>query len=172
MFKSCEKYLILTLPKTRRKSLSDNWKANIGSVVIEQIELTERYRLWIDEVSQIFGGLDICAVEIVQSNDGKEFIIDVNDCTMQLVGETYEEDYQSIAKLIIHKMEIYCRPNQELTTVTRISSFDELKEISQNKPFHDFSNENIQQTSNTTHTEDTFSNLKKAFNEFFSNMLS
>ncbi|CAF1117716.1 unnamed protein product [Adineta steineri] len=113
---SLDTCLIIILP--RRKSLSDNWKANIGSVVIEQIELTERYRLWIDEVSQIFGGLDICAIEIVQSNDGKEFIIDVNDCTMQLVGETYEEDYQSIAKLIIHKMEIYCRPNQELTTVT------------------------------------------------------
>ncbi|CAF4427480.1 unnamed protein product, partial [Adineta steineri] len=114
------------------------------------------YRLWIDEVSQIFGGLDICAVEIVQSNDGKEFIIDVNDCTMQLVGETYEEDYQSIAKLIIHKMEIYCRPNQELTTVTRISSFDELKEISQNKPFHDFSNETIQQTSHSIHVKNLF----------------
>ena len=36
-----------------------------------------RYRLWIDEVSQLFGGLDICAIEIVQSKDGKEFIVQV-----------------------------------------------------------------------------------------------
>jgi hypothetical protein len=28
-------------------------------------------------VSQLFGGLDICAVEIVQSKDGKEFIVQV-----------------------------------------------------------------------------------------------
>ncbi len=28
-------------------------------------------------MSQLFGGLDICAVEIVQSKDGKEFIVQV-----------------------------------------------------------------------------------------------
>jgi hypothetical protein len=69
-------------------------------------------------VSQIFGGLDICAIEIVQSKTGKEYIIEINDCTMELIGETYEEDYQAIAELVIHKMEIYCRPNQRLTTLT------------------------------------------------------
>jgi hypothetical protein len=69
-------------------------------------------------VSQIFGGLDICAIEIVQSKNGKEFIIEINDCTMKLLGETYEEDCQIIAELIIHKMEIYCRPNQQLTVLT------------------------------------------------------
>jgi len=69
-------------------------------------------------VSQIFGGLDICAIKLVQSKTGKEFIIEINDCTMQLLGETQEEDCQSIAELIIHKMEIFCRPNQELTILT------------------------------------------------------
>jgi hypothetical protein len=66
-------------------------------------------------VSQIFGGLDICAIKLVQSKIGKEFII---DCTMQLLVETQEEDCQTIAELIIHKMEIFCRPNQELTILT------------------------------------------------------
>ncbi len=28
-------------------------------------------------MSQLFGGLDMCAVEIVQSKDGKEFIVQV-----------------------------------------------------------------------------------------------
>jgi hypothetical protein len=69
-------------------------------------------------VSQIFGGLDICAIELVQSKTGKEFIIEINDCTMSLLGETQEEDCQSIAELIMHKMQIYCRPNQELTILT------------------------------------------------------
>ncbi len=66
-------------------------------------------------MSQIFGGLDICAIKLVQSKIGKEFII---DCTMQLLVETQEEDCQTIAELIIHKMEIFCRPNQELTILT------------------------------------------------------
>ncbi len=69
-------------------------------------------------MSQIFGGLDICAIELVQSKTGKEFIIEINDCTMSLLGETQEADCQSIAELITHKMQIYCRPNQELTILT------------------------------------------------------
>jgi hypothetical protein len=69
-------------------------------------------------VSQIFGGLDICAIELVQSKNGQEFIIEINDSTMQLFSETQEEDCQSIAELIIHKMQIFCRPNQELTILT------------------------------------------------------
>ncbi len=69
-------------------------------------------------MSQLFGGLDICAIELIQTKTGKEFIIQINDCTMQLLGETQEEDCQFIADLIIHKMQIYCRPNQELTILT------------------------------------------------------
>lgn len=74
-----------------------------------------RYRLWIDEVSQLFGGLDICALEIVQSKDGKEYIVQVNDCCMQLLGETQDEDRRCIAELVMHKMQIYCRPDKQQT---------------------------------------------------------
>ncbi len=66
-------------------------------------------------MSQLFGGLDICAIELVQTKTGEEFIIKINDSTMQLIDQTQEEDCQSIADLIIHKMQIYCRPDQELT---------------------------------------------------------
>lgn len=30
--------------------------------VIEDIELTEEYKLWVDECAKLFGGLDICAL--------------------------------------------------------------------------------------------------------------
>ncbi len=69
-------------------------------------------------MSQIFGGLDICAIELIQSKTGEEFIIEINDCTMELLGDTQEEDCQLIADLITHKMQIYCRPDQELTILT------------------------------------------------------
>ncbi len=80
--------------------------------------LSLRYRLWMDEVSQLFGGLDICAIKLVQSRTGQEFIIEINDCTMELVEQTREEDCQSIADLITHQMQIYCRPDEEYTTLT------------------------------------------------------
>ena len=101
-----------------RESLSDNWKVNVGSSSLKQLEMSGRYRLWLDEVSQIFGGLDMCAMEIVQSNTGKEYIIEVNDSTMELSEETREDDCQHIAELIIHKMQIYCRSDRELTILT------------------------------------------------------
>ncbi|CAF0828289.1 unnamed protein product [Rotaria sp. Silwood1] len=133
-----------------RKSLSGNWKTNIGSSIIQQIEMTDRYRLWIDEVSQIFGGLDICAIEVIKSINGKEYIIKINDCTMQLLKETQEEDCQSIAELIMHQMQIYCRPDQEISILTRIPSFDELPKLPQNNNLKIHQNGNIRQSSNTT----------------------
>lgn len=113
-----------------RKSLTGNWKANTGSAMLEQIEMNDRYRLWIDEVSQLFGGLDICAIEIVQSKDGKEYIVQINDCCLQLLGETQDEDRRCIAELVMHKMQIYCRPDKQPTMVTRIPSVEQ--------PIHDF----------------------------------
>ena len=97
----------------RRNSIDRT--VRIDSTTFPFRSLCSRYRLWLDEVSQLFGGLDLCAIELVQAKDGSEYIIQVNDCTMQLIGEDQEVDHQRIADLIVHKMEIHCRPNEQMT---------------------------------------------------------
>ncbi|EDO39526.1 predicted protein, partial [Nematostella vectensis] len=103
----------------RRTSISDNWKTNTGSAVLEQIEITDRYKLWAEECSKLFGGLDIMCVEAILGKDKKEYIIEVTDTAMRLFNDTVDEDQQRIADLVIQKMEAHYPPTIQATSPTK-----------------------------------------------------
>ncbi|CAK1604253.1 unnamed protein product [Parnassius mnemosyne] len=93
-----------------RKSISGNWKTNQGSAMLEAIGMNDRYKMWIDEVSEIFGGLEVCALELVVGKDGREHIIELNDSATSFMGDTQEEDRRYLAELVLQRMQSVCRP--------------------------------------------------------------
>ena len=54
----------------------------------------------------MFGGLSICSLEAVVGKDDTEHIIEVNDCALNLLGDTVEEDRQMIADLVLVKLQV------------------------------------------------------------------
>lgn len=96
----------------RRKSITGNWKANIGAAMLEQVPITDKYKKWLDEVCEIFGGLDILTVEAVAAKDGTEYIYEVTGSQMTLMGETQEEDRRLIAELVYQKLSAITLPSR------------------------------------------------------------
>ncbi|CAH8601309.1 unnamed protein product [Schistosoma rodhaini] len=88
-----------------RKAISGNWKSNTGSALLEKVPMNDKFKLWIDEVSRLFGGLDICSIDALQSRSGEYFIYEANGSDMTLYGDSQESDRTEIAELVIQRMQ-------------------------------------------------------------------
>lgn len=91
--------------------------------MLEETEVLERYKFWMDSVAELFGGLDILALEVVVSKEGIEHIIGVNDSSLSLLGNQQEEDRKHIFDLVMEKLEVTTRiltlPNYSFMCIDR-----------------------------------------------------
>jgi hypothetical protein len=44
------------------KRMNSNWKGNVGTCVLEEVEVTDLFREWAEECGKLFGGMDILTV--------------------------------------------------------------------------------------------------------------
>ena len=91
----------------KRSSLSGSWKTNTGSSSLEEIELTDTYRFWITEASKMFGGLDICTVDVIyDADEDKEYIMEVNGSSSGFSPDpaTLEADNTAVKHLVLSKL--------------------------------------------------------------------
>lgn len=58
------------------------------------------------QVSEIFGGLEVCALELVVGKDGREHIIELNDSATTFMGDSQEEDRRHLAELVLQRMQV------------------------------------------------------------------
>lgn len=58
------------------------------------------------QISELFGGMEVCGLSIVVSKDGKEYILGASDSTLPLMGESQEDDRRYIADLVVTRMQV------------------------------------------------------------------
>ena len=57
-----------------------------------------------DEVSQLFGGLDLFTLDVMKLKDGSERIIELNDSSMGLLYEYETQDNLCIVETVMDKI--------------------------------------------------------------------
>jgi len=89
----------------KRTCMSGDWKTNTGTSIVEELEVTPKYRRWAEEAGKMFGGLDICTVDAIhEASTGKEFILEVNGTSSGLAPDMAAEDNLHIREVVLEKM--------------------------------------------------------------------
>jgi hypothetical protein len=85
------------------------WKGSgAESATVERVQMNHQFQSWMNHVAQLFGGLDICVIKAIQSNDGSFYIINVNGSDFTSMRDSLEEDCISITELVIKKLTKLC----------------------------------------------------------------
>lgn len=50
--------------------------------------------------------MEVCGLSIAVAKDGKEHILGASDSTLQLMGDSQEDDRRQIADLVVSRMQV------------------------------------------------------------------
>eukprot|EP01084_Bolivina_argentea_P221160 374656_1 len=89
------------------------WKSQFGGSMLTQIELTDEFKLWADECSKLFGGMDILAVDAIFGRKTQKcHIIELNGTAIGILPERWKSDSIYISKMVVQRLnDFYCKKN-------------------------------------------------------------
>ena len=100
----------------KRETQSEVWKRNTAEANSKctDIPVTAEYKIILDETSKLFGGLDICTVDLLHLKSGQDVILEINDSASGIweskygLGQSSDkgcgEDNSRIRDIVIQKM--------------------------------------------------------------------
>lgn len=80
------------------------WKNNWGKITFKDIKVLKKHRRWIAKAATLFGGLDICALDVLKRKDGSQVILELNGTACGLMWEHEKYDACCIRDLVIEKL--------------------------------------------------------------------
>lgn len=80
------------------------WKSQFGGADLQEIALTPQHKLWADECSKLWSGLDWCAVDGLHGKDGRDYVIELNGSAIGLLPNRWLEDTLFIRDLVIKRL--------------------------------------------------------------------
>jgi len=76
------------------------WKTNTNTAEIHEIPLTDDYKLWADECSQLFGGIDVLALDAIVDENDKTYILELNSTAIGISPN----DEQHVKEVLMERL--------------------------------------------------------------------
>ena len=112
------------------KRTTEYWKGNLGrGAVIEDLEVTDQFRMWAEECRALFGGLELFGLDFLHDEvTGKLWILELNGTACGLVHRHEQEDLQHIADVTLAKWHAVLREQGKEKKFERVLEVDVLQE--------------------------------------------
>jgi len=88
----------------KKNFTGSGWKSHFGGASLEIIPCTDYYRVWAEEASKQFGGIELLAIDAVVDKEGNHFIIELNGSAIGILTEVWAEQSTIIVGLVEAKM--------------------------------------------------------------------
>ena len=81
-----------------------NWKSQFGGADIQDMPLTPQFRSWVDACAELFGGMDLLALDGLCDTNGNMHIIEMNGSAMGITPSHWREDTEVIVDMAVQRL--------------------------------------------------------------------